>query len=377
MKQVLSTCKMSLELIAELTLPFVADRATWNNVCCANKELYLAGKNLTPPWPNAAFNSGEYVPAVAFSPSGSHLAFSTDLHVVHVWDRWGKETLLEGNTGTVYCLEYSSDGTYLASGAGDASIRVWHTESFQTTLPTLPGQEQAVKILLGGLSTAMALAFSKTDSNLLASGGLCGEVKLWNVIEQACLYTIHTRTGGILSLSFAGGESCACTIIGSSPVAQAGSIIRLWRAKGSSRFKSEIIDEAALGGHIVPPAFSPCGSFLTNVSSTPRGEKTNVKTISLYALGTMTKIRSVVVPGFVVSCFALSPDSKQLVLGDIKGRIRLVRTDDFSIQRDLDTGRGGPPSAEARVPVWCVAFDPACRVLAFGCCDGRLELRNI
>ena len=199
-EEVLSTRKMPLEfLIAELILPFVADRATWNNVCCASKELYLAGKNLTPPWPNTAFSSGGSVPpAVVFSPSGSHFVFSnTERGVVHVWDRWGKETLLGGNTGTVYCLEYSSDGTYLASGAGDTSIRVWHTESYHTTSPTLPGQEQAVKILIGGLSIVTRLAFSRTDSNLLASGELCGEVKLWNVIEQACLYSIHTRAGPI------------------------------------------------------------------------------------------------------------------------------------------------------------------------------------
>jgi WD40 repeat protein len=381
--------KMSFHLIAELILPYVSDRPTWNNVCSTSKELYLAGKNhLTlPPWPNTAIHFGGSVPAVAFSPSKSHLAFSTDLRVVHVWDRWGKETLLAGHTGNISCLEYSSDGKYLASGAGDASIRLWHTESLhtrtyssntfgierRTTTTRIP--EQADKILLGHLSTAMKLAFSRTDSNLLASGGLCGEIKLWNVKEQACIYSFQTYgRGNICSLFFAGGDSSACIVVASNPVTEAGSIIRLWKAEGSSEFTSETIDEPGLGGHIVPPAFSPCGSFLTSVTSSPRDK--NVKTIDLYELETMTKIQSVVVSGFIVSCFALSPDSKQLVIGDIKGRIRLLQTDDFSIQRDLNTGRG-EPQPTSNEPVWCVAFDPTCRVLAFGCRDGRLVLRTL
>jgi hypothetical protein len=49
---------------------------------------------------------------------------------------------------------------------------------------------------------------------------------------------------------------------------------------------------------------------------------------------------------------------------------RDVLGDDFSIQRDLD------PRGEL-IPLSSVAFDPACRVLAFGCHDGRLELRTL
>jgi WD40 repeat protein len=99
---------LDIHLIAGLILPFIANRTTWNNVCCASKELYLAGKNMTPPWPKTTLNfegNGRAVRNVAFSPSGSHLAFGTDQDRVHVWDRWGKETLLDGNTGTICCLE--------------------------------------------------------------------------------------------------------------------------------------------------------------------------------------------------------------------------------------------------------------------------------
>jgi hypothetical protein len=91
--------KIPADLTAGLILPFVADRVTRNSACCANKELCLAGKKMTPPWPNKAFdNLGDTVRKVGSSPSGSHLAFAiTAVHngayelVVHVWDRGGKD----------------------------------------------------------------------------------------------------------------------------------------------------------------------------------------------------------------------------------------------------------------------------------------------
>jgi WD40 repeat protein len=128
------------------------------------------------------FDGNGFDQAVAFSPSGSHLAFGTDRAIVHVGDRWGKETLLHGNTGNISCLEYSSDGRYLASGISQGgSIRLWHTtESFHTTsspkiameeeTPAIIPLDQADSILLGHHSTVAVLAFSRTDSNLLESG---------------------------------------------------------------------------------------------------------------------------------------------------------------------------------------------------------------
>jgi hypothetical protein len=93
--------KMPLHLTADLILPFVADRASWNSVCSASNELRRPGKKMAPPWPNKSFNllGHSAVRHVAFSPSGLQLAFCVNNHntgqfVVHVWDPWGKETFL-------------------------------------------------------------------------------------------------------------------------------------------------------------------------------------------------------------------------------------------------------------------------------------------
>jgi hypothetical protein len=134
----LSIPTIPLHLIAGLILPFIADRVTWNSVYSASIDLRLEAKKMTPPWPNKAFNVGSdvHVRHVAFSPSGSQLAFCINnmrIYAIHVWDRWGNETLLGGHTGYIHCMEYSLDWEYLASGSQDGSIRIWPAESFHTT----------------------------------------------------------------------------------------------------------------------------------------------------------------------------------------------------------------------------------------------------
>jgi WD40 repeat protein len=363
---------LSTYLIADLILPFIAERATWNSVCSTSKDLRRAGKKMTPPWPIKAFNLGHSVDRVAFSPPGSQLAFclnndDTDQHIVHIWDRWGKETLLVGHTEYIYCLEYSLGGEYLASGSAVGSIRIWNRESYHAassqTHRETPARtpKQADTILLGGYPI-MALSFSRTDSNILASGGSNGEIKLWDIKEQACIHSIEFG-GHIHSIFFAGGADVTCLA-----AAQTGSIIRIWRAEGSSDFAGETIGRAeqeglSLGGGFSPhrAVFSPSGSFLTTTSAS---------TLASYELETMTKTQSVVMPGFITACLAFTPDSKQLVVGDHKGRIRLLQADDLSIQRDMDV------TGEAE-GVCSAAFDPTCRILAVGCREGRLELRGL
>jgi hypothetical protein len=94
--------------------------------------------------------------------------------------------------------------------------------------------------------------------------------------------------------------------------------------------------------------------------------------VTLYELDTTTtKIQSVVmVPGVTAACFAVTPDSKQLIIGDDRGGIQLLQllqADDFSIQ----------PATRVLPAVLSVAFDPTCRFLAVGCQYGTLELRSL
>jgi WD40 repeat protein len=259
------------------------------------------------------------------------------------------------------------DGEHLASGSRDGSIRIWHAESFHTKSsrtqierPTR-APKQADAILVGSDLSSTALSFSRTDSNILASGGYNGYVKLWNITEQACIHSFNPGRGQIRSLIFAGGADIACVALTGT-----GSIIRFWKAEGSSDFASETIGEVD-PAELHLAACSPSGSFL----ATSFGLRTGIgSAVTLYDLETMTKTQSVVMPGFLASYIAVAPDSKQLVVSDYRGVLRLLQTDDLSNQRDLyPTG--------AVTYLSSVAFDPSCRVLAIGCDDGTLELQSL
>jgi WD40 repeat protein len=337
---------------------------------------------MTPPWPDKVFNlnldPGYIVNNISFSPSGSQLAFVINgdqrtaghQYVGSVWDRWGKKTLLVGHTRKIMCQEYSSDGEYLASGSHDGSIRVWHTYSFHTMTsrerPTsTPKQADIILARGAGYGGFQTLSFSRTDSNILVSGGTY--IRVWNVRERTCIRTFNPGySASVRSLISSGGADGVCIA-----AAVHGSIFRLWRAEGYSHFARRTISAAPEGpGRFIPRAvFSPSGSFLI---TSMHSDHERTSTLSLYDLGTMTKTQSVVMPGPMVTRFLMSPDSKQVAVADWSGRIRLVQTDDFNIQRDLVPREGG-----SKPTGFALAFDPTSQVLAFGCRHGRLELRTL
>ena len=41
-------------------------------------------------------------------------------------------TELHGHDGIVYCVDFHPDGTRLASGGNDGTIRLWDTETWET-----------------------------------------------------------------------------------------------------------------------------------------------------------------------------------------------------------------------------------------------------
>jgi WD40 repeat protein len=353
-----------MNLIIGSILPFVQDRSTWNNLCVANKELRDAGRTMTPPWPETTIETIQNVAMVmTFSPCGHYLAFARahgagSRSFVQILDRRdGQLTPLRGHILDIFCLTFSDDGKYLASGGNDTLIRIWPTNS--TSKPT----QQSGKTLPGHpTEKVQCLAFS-SDSNILASGS-SDEIKLWNVEDSVCIQTFDHQHGSTSSLVFSGsGESIKCFAATTD-----GSLICISRNGSHSEFTSDLIVDGAT--RFLNTAFSPCGSFLATVNLTNE--------LCLYEIKTegMSMTQSVALPAYCIlktnAGMAFSPDNKMLaVISDTSGEdgtvVRLLDAKDLTRQKQLKWQLRGELTVS-------LAVDPSSRYLATASSHGAVRL---
>jgi WD40 repeat protein len=88
---------------------------------------------------------------------------------------------LRGHTNWVSAVAFHADGTTLASGSGDHTVKIWNVET-----------EQCIKTLHGHTNRVSSLAFCP-HGNILISSSQDESIKIWNVQTGECLQAVRSE----------------------------------------------------------------------------------------------------------------------------------------------------------------------------------------
>jgi WD40 repeat protein len=132
------------------------------------------------PYDGSDANAGH---AVAFSPDGRFVAGS-GFTFVRVW-RLSDENHVQIETGVVNALDFSPDGSLLATGANDGSLRLWDVRTGRDVASTFSNLGQVTDV-----------TFSP-DGGTIATSSSDGSVRLWRSRTLEPLMTIATDAAGL------------------------------------------------------------------------------------------------------------------------------------------------------------------------------------
>jgi dipeptidyl aminopeptidase/acylaminoacyl peptidase len=241
------------------------------------------------------------VSSVSFSPDGTRIASGSHDQTIRLWDAATGEEIhtLKGHTKVAIRFEkyegssvsFSPDGTRIASGSNDRTIKLWDASTGEE-LHTLKGHTGDVR----------SVSFSP-DGTRIASGSFDSTIRLWDAVTGEELHTLkgHRSSNWVWSVSF----SPDGTRIASGST---DDTIRLWDAATGE----ELHTLKGPTGWVYSVSFSPDGTRIASGSGD--------KTIRLWDAATGEEIHTLKGHTKEVRSVSFSPDGTRLLSQDYKGQ---------------------------------------------------------
>jgi WD40 repeat protein len=234
------------------------------------------------------------VAGVALSPDGTRIASGSADGTVRVWDARSGEELayLGGHQDRVWGIAFAPDGRRIASSSWDRTVRVWDSHT---------GEELAR--LRGHKSRAWSVAFSP-DGTVVASGSDNAAVRVWNARSGKQVHCLRGHEGPVWAVAFApDGRTLAS--------ASDDRTVRLWDAGSGA-------EQGVLRGHgeeVMAVAFAPDGQTLVTGSGD--------RTLRIWDIRSEQERACLRGHRAWVAGAAFSPDGEQIASASADGTVRV------------------------------------------------------